>query len=154
MDAGCTYNRNILDEVNAAQMWFHAKKVRPIWVKKVQGQQTIEMLEGTTIARVGDYLCRGEVGEIWPQKATLNKKYSPTNDIDADWLKYLPQPDGNGVMASRINHSFQVRSTWGQLMGQPGDFLVKHFDDKTVSIQRIYGLLDSRYSLPRTSQLS
>ena len=62
-------NTVILDEVNAAATWFHAKKTAPLWAKELEGDQTIETLEGPAEAKAGDFLCRGAAGEFWPQSA-------------------------------------------------------------------------------------
>jgi hypothetical protein len=125
-------NKGILDEINAAGVWFRAKKVCPIWVKEVKENQTVDTLEGSETVEAGDYLCRGAAQEIWPQSAgSLHKKYDPTDESDAEgWRKYIPKPDAKGVMAAQIDHPFQVQATWGELSGKSGDYLVKNYDDK------------------------
>lgn len=91
-------NTRVLDEVNRRGSWFHARKTRPIWVKIVENDQTVQTLEGEVQIAAGDLLCRGVGGELWPQKpAAVAKKYSPTDDVDADgWRKHIPQPDAEG----------------------------------------------------------
>ena len=123
-------NQILLDEVNRADLWFHAKKVRPIWAKQVDADQTVETLEGTETVKAGDYLCRGEIGEIWPQSASsLHKKYVPTDEIADGWTKFTPNPDGKGVFAAKVDHAFSVHASWGELSGKSGDFVVKNYDD-------------------------
>ena len=39
---------------------------------------------------------------------------------------------GSGVMAARVEHPFQVKTTWGDLSGTDGDYLVKNYNDKDV----------------------
>ena len=93
-------NRELLAEVNATGTWFRAKKTRPIWAKLVTDDQTVQTLEGEEEVKAGDFLCRGEIGEIWPQSAaSLGKKYVETDEIEDGWCKYQPNPDAQGVMA-------------------------------------------------------
>ncbi len=127
-------NQQLLDEIAYGQHWFHAKKTRPIWAKPLRENLQVETLEGTTNAFKGDYLCRGEIGEVWPQKITqLVSKYRPEDEIDANgWQLFTPLPDNTGVMAVRIDRDFSVESTWGKLRGQAGDFLVKSWKDRHV----------------------
>ena len=60
-------NKTLLDEANAAGQWFHAKKTRPIWAKRLEAAQTVKTLEGEEQVAAGHYLCKGEAGDIWPQ---------------------------------------------------------------------------------------
>jgi hypothetical protein len=128
-------NVAILDEINAARTWFHAKKVRPIWVKQLEHDQTVKTLEGIETVKAGDYLCRGEAGDIWPQKAkSLESKYTKTQETDAEgWSKYVPRPDAQGVLAAQVAHAFQVHAKWGVLTGKPGDYIVKNYADRDVA---------------------
>jgi hypothetical protein len=125
-------NSTILDEANRAGLWFHAKKVRPIWAKKLTQDQKVKTLEGEEQVQAGDYLCRGEAGDIWPQSAkNVEQKYQPASEPDADgWTKYVPRPDNQGVWAAPISHAFSLQTSWGKLTGKPGDFLVKKFQDQ------------------------
>jgi hypothetical protein len=127
-------NAEILDEVNQAQAWFHAKKVRPIWVKVIDKDQTVKTIEGSEKVKAGDYLCRGEAGDIWPQSAkSLNAKYQKTKEVNPEgWRKYVPRPENPGVMAAQVQHSFSVRTKWGMLSGKAGDYLVKNYADHEV----------------------
>ena len=122
-------NQALLDEANAAAKWFHAKKTRPIWAKRLETAQTVKTLEGEEQVAADHYLCKGEAGDIWPQtEQTLLKRYTATVEVDADgWRRYEPHPDAQGVLATPIDHPFEVQATWGQLTGKPGDFLVKNF---------------------------
>jgi hypothetical protein len=122
-------NRALLDEVNAAGLWFRAKKTRPIWARRVDVPQQVRTPEGREEAPAGSYLCRGESGDVWPQAAErLFATYLPTGDVTADgWRQFAPRPDGHGVWAARVDHPFEVLSAWGRLRGKPGDYLVKDF---------------------------
>jgi hypothetical protein len=127
-----TKNEAILNEVNGAGQWFHAKKTRPIWVRLLEQEETVKTLEGEEQVPAGNYLCRGEAGDIWPQKEErLTAKYNLTDDTDEHgWRKCLPKPDAAGVMAAQVPHAFQVQAKWGQLSGKPGDFIVKNYEDR------------------------
>ena len=70
-------NRTLLDESNAAGKWFHAKKTRPIWAKRLEAAQSVTTLEGKVQGEAGDFLFKGEAGDIWPQtEKDLNKRYT------------------------------------------------------------------------------
>lgn len=128
-------NKTLLDEVNSEGKWFHAKKTRPIWARRLDEAQTIRSLEGEEVVAVGDFLCKGEAGDIWPQKEKdLRKRYTPTDEVTPDgWRKYLPHPDAQGVMATKVSHPFEVHATWGLLKGKEGDFLLKIYSDRDVA---------------------
>ncbi len=125
-------NSQILNEIDQAKAWFHAKKVRPIWAKPAESDQVVTTLEGEEKVAAGEFLCRGEAGDVWPQKAeSLNSKYEPTSERNADgWRKYVPRPDAKGVMAAKVEHPFRVRASWGELSGKAGDYIVKNYDDR------------------------
>ncbi len=127
-------NKELLEEVNRARSWFAARKTKPLWAREITDNQSISSLEGELIAVAGDYLCRGESGDTWPQKAkTLFAKYEATEEHDKDgWVKFSPKPEAAGVLAVQINHAFQVIASWGILTGQAGDYLVKNEADKNV----------------------
>jgi PGDYG protein len=128
-------NAEILDEVAHAKMWFHAKRVRPIWAKEIDKDQTVETIEGPTKAKAGDYLCRGEAGEFWAQSAKqITERYDKTDEVDAGgWRKFTPRPDNQGVLAAQVNHAFSVHAKWGVLAGKSGDYVLKNFTDRDVS---------------------
>ena len=128
------FNKELLEEVNRAGSWFTARKTKPLWAREITDSHRVSTLEGELIADTGDYLCRGESGDTWPQKAnTLFAKYEPTAERDEDgWVKFFPKPEAAGVLAVQINHTFQVIASWGNLTGQPGDYLVKNEADKNV----------------------
>lgn len=128
-------NAELLNAVNAAGTWFHAKKVRPIWARPVEADQVVETLEGRETVRAGEYLCRGEAGELWPQQADkLLGKYTATEMVDAQgWRKFEPRPDAAGVCAAQISHPFTIQTARGALHGKAGDYLVKHTADKDVA---------------------
>lgn len=124
-------NQAILDEVNKARLWLHAKKTRPIWAKRIEQDETVKTLEGVEKAPARSWICRGEVGEVWPQTdQRLHSKYAPTDEVDAGgWRKFEPRCDAEGVMAAQIAHAFSVEAQWGALTGKRGDYLVKNFED-------------------------
>ncbi len=128
-------NQQVLDEANAHGSWLHAKKSRPIWAKRLHAAQTVRTLEGDEQVAAGHYLCRGEAGDLWPQsEQTLLQRYLATDELDAEgWRKYQPHPDAEGVLATPIDHPFEVHATWGRLSGKPGDYLVKNFKDRETA---------------------
>lgn len=125
-------NEALLKEVKEAGLWFHAKKTRPIWVRRLEKEATVQTLEGAEQVPAGTYLCRGEAGDIWPQsEERLTAKYDMTDEIDEQgWRRCDPKPDAAGVMAAQVPHPFQVRAKWGLLTGKDGDFLVKNYEDR------------------------
>ncbi len=126
-------NRALLDEVRQAGTWFHARKTREIWVRRLERDETISTLEGPLQAKAGDFVCRGAGGELWPQKVQdVERKYLVTETTEGPWRKYVPRPDAEGILAARIDHPFVVQATWGQLSGKAGDFLAKNFRDRGV----------------------
>ena len=127
-------NAKLLDEVNSSNSWFHAKKTNSLWARRLQEDTTVETLEGREAARSGEYLCRGEAGDIWPQRAeNLETKYTATEMVDAEgWRKYVPRPDAEGVLAAEVDHAFTIESSWGILRGKPHDYVVKHYRDQGV----------------------
>lgn len=135
MNAPISPNQALLDELDSARAWFHAKKNRPIWARLIEREQTVATLEGDVTAKAGDYLCRGEAGDLWPQSAkTLEARYTPTGAVtEGGWRKYQPRPDAEGVMAAPVPHPFSVAATWGTLAGKPGDFVLKNFRDRAVA---------------------
>jgi hypothetical protein len=127
-------NKQLLDEVNAAALWFHARKTRAIWVCEILQDQVIETLEGTEHVPAGNVLCRGEAGDLWPQtRERLYEKYRPTTEHQDNWQKFVPHPDDQGVLAAQIDHPFSVTAAWGILQGKAGDFLLKNFADRDSS---------------------
>ncbi len=128
-------NQALLDETAKSNAWFHAKKTRPIWAKKLAHDQTVHTMEGPVEAHAGDFLCRGAANELWPQKAsTLSERYSATGTANRNgWRKYTPRPDAEGVMAAQVHHPFTVIARWGRLSGKTGDYVVKNFRDRDRS---------------------
>jgi hypothetical protein len=127
-------NLAVLEEAERLGTWFHAKKTRPIRAKQLTKAQIVQTLEGTEEVPAGSYLCRGEAGDIWPQKeAELLKRYQPTGEADAEgWQPFAPRPDAQGVMAIQFDHPFTVQTSWGKLSGKAGDYLVKNFADRNA----------------------
>ena len=126
------FNQQVLDNANAADKWFHAKKTRPIWAKRLESAQTVTTLEGKEQVEAGHYLCRGEAGDIWPQtEKDLTRRYQATDEADVDgWRKYQPDADAEGVMATQVDGQFSIKASWGTLTGKPGDYLLKNWGDR------------------------
>jgi hypothetical protein len=139
-----TSNHALLVEVNAAGHWFHAKKTRPIWAQEIKEAKKVKTLEGEETVEPGHFLCRGEAGDIWPQKkADLEKKYVATEEDSPDgWRKYLPRQDAEGVMAAEVGHPFVVHAKWGELKGKAGDFLIKNYADQKADYPADVWLVD------------
>lgn len=127
-----TRNETLLREVTASGSWFHARKTRPIRVRRLEQETTVKTLEGVERVPAGTWLCRGEAGDIWPQSEQgLNARYNILPEVDGDgWHRCEPRSDAAGVMAARVPHAFQVQARWGVLNGKAGDFLVKNFADR------------------------
>jgi hypothetical protein len=144
--ANLSPNADILAEMNQASAWFRAKKVRPIWAKRVETDQMVKTIEGTEMVKAGDYLCRGEAGDIWPQKTTsLAEKYDKTEEVDAErWYKYVPRADSKGVLAARVPHPFTLKASWGVLSGKTGDYIVKGFADRDVAYPDDVWIVDQK----------
>ena len=125
-------NEAILRETDGLRMWFHAKKTRPIWARRLEQNEKVSTIEGEEDVPAGNYLCRGEAGDFWPQtEQRLTSKYTVTTEVDPQgWKKYLPNPDAASVMAAQIPQPFQVQAQWGLLSGKRGDFLVKNYEDR------------------------
>jgi hypothetical protein len=132
---GSSQNVELLNALNRAQAWFHARKTRPIWARRLDRDRTVETLEGAAAAEAGDFLCRGEAGELWPQSAqSLEEKYAPSDTVDENgWRRYDPRPDAEGVLAARVDHPFSLQTKWGSLTGNAGDYVVKRFRDKDTA---------------------
>jgi hypothetical protein len=128
-------NRSILDEINRAGAWFCAKKTRPIWAKRAEGDHAVETREGVEQVRRGEYLCRGEGGEIWPQAADrVEAQYITSEEVDSDgWRKYAPNANAKGVLAAQVDHPFAVHTARGVLSGKAGDYIVKNAADRDTA---------------------
>lgn len=125
-------NRELLDEINVAGTWVHVRKTKAIQARRLERDETVTTLEGPVQAKAGDFLCRGEAGELWPQSAeSLEKRYIATGDVTSDgWRVYAPQPDAEGALAAPVTHAFSVVATWGKLHGKAGDYVLKQFSDR------------------------
>lgn len=119
-------NKAVLDEANLAAEWIRARKGKPIWARKLDQPQTIITLEGQEHISAGNYVCRGEAGDVWPQtESTLLRTYNATDDAEVDrWRKYIPRPDSERVLAIQLNHPFDLLVSWGKLSGKAYDYLV------------------------------
>jgi hypothetical protein len=142
-DQPANVNAAILEKVNASGVWFHAKKTAPLWARPLEKDQTIKTLEGDVTAKAGDFLCRGAAGEFWPQSAErLSEKYNPTEEVDAEgFRKFLPNSE---VMAAQVDQPFQVKTSWGDLDGKSGDFILKSFADKEVEYPDSVWIVDKQ----------
>jgi hypothetical protein len=116
----------------AARM-VESRKTKPIWAKRIETTQDVETLEGRLVAAPGDYLCRGIIGEQWPQKESkLLEKYTPSGDFDeAGWQRFDPKPDSEPVEAAPVDQAFRVKAQWGELTGKAGDYIVRSKTDPT-----------------------
>jgi hypothetical protein len=139
-------NRAILQEADSNRLWFHARKTRPIWAKRLDQPQQVQTIEGLETVPAGTFLCRGEAGDIWPQSPErLADKYQAVGETDSEgWQQYVPGPDNQGVMAAQIPHPFVVQATWGELRGKPGDFLIKNYEDRLVTCPADVWIVDQR----------
>ena len=122
---------NVIPEFAACIV--ESRKTKPIWAKLIETVQVIETLEGRLVAAPGDYLCRGIVGEQWPQKESkLLEKYTPSGDFDEDdWQRFDPKPDSEPVEAAPVDQAFRVKAQWGELTGKAGDYIVRSKNNPT-----------------------
>lgn len=125
-------NHALLSELDSAGLWFHARKMRPIWIRRLERPELVETLEGPENVPAGTYLCRGEAGDVWPQtEENITAKYTLTDEVDGEgWRKCTPHPDAAGVMAAQVAGAFQVHAEWGVLSGKSGDYVVKNYEDR------------------------
>lgn len=126
-----TDNTELLTEVDAAGDWFRARKTSSPWARLTLHDEVVATLEGTESVPAGNYVCRGEAGDFWPQTAErLTSRYILADDADEyGWRKCTPRPEVPGVRAAQIGHPFQVHARWGLLTGKAGDFLVQDAGD-------------------------
>jgi hypothetical protein len=104
---------------------FFAKKTKAIHAKRLNSDEEIESPEGLMAARAGDYLCKGVVGECWPQNARrLLASYTPSGVVVNGWERFDPRPDALAVMAVQIPQVFSVETSWGGMKGRANDYLV------------------------------
>lgn len=130
-------NRSFLREVNTLKVWQTYAKIKPLKAKLLTETQSVHTLEGILTYNAGDYLCKGESGDIWGQKADVfHLKYIADASESPDsggWQKYLPNPGSNRVLAAEIGHDFQIEHPdFGTMTGVAGDFLVKSYADKDL----------------------
>ena len=124
-------NEKLLTEVESAGSWFRAIKTAPVWAKQNTKLQIIKSREGNTVSQIGDFICRGQDGEIWTQgRDSFSTKYASTGDRDDfGFTKYAPVPSESRVLAAQVEHPFQVSNKAGTLSGKAGDYLVKSEED-------------------------
>lgn len=139
-------NASLLDDVTRQNLWFHAKKTRPIWARRLKRDERVTTLEGDELVPAGNYLCRGEAGDIWPQtEERLRAKYVATDESDAaGFTRWEPHPDAQGVLAAQIDRPFQVRAEWGMLSGKAGDYLLKNYEDRDNARPRDVWIVDQQ----------
>jgi len=122
-------NGRLLPELAARLL--EARKTKSIWAKRIEVRQEIEMLEGRLVAGPNDYLCRGILGEQWPQKVQkLLEKYLPSDEFDAEaWQRFDPQPEAARVEVAQVPHPFRVSAQWGELCVKANDYIVRSTTD-------------------------
>ncbi len=110
---------------------FETRKTKPIWAKRIETKREVETLEGRLVAGPDDYLCRGIVGEYWPQKQSkLLEKYVSSNEVDSEgWRRFDPKPESTPVEAAQLATAFHVTAHWGELTGKAYDFVVRSKTD-------------------------
>jgi hypothetical protein len=120
--------------------WSVAKKVKPMWAAELAQDTVVKSIENPAYpGKKGDYLCIGFGNEHWVQsKESVLGKYIDTGKhkpIKVGYFKdplifhlYEPRPDRK-VLACQVKKAVVVKAKWGKLVGKPGDFVVKPFDD-------------------------
>jgi len=124
-------NGQLLPELAARLL--EARKTKSIWAKRVEVTQEVETLEGRLVAGPDDYLCRGIIGENWPQKfQKLQEKYLPSDEFDGQgWQRFDPKPEAAPVEAAQIDTPFRIIAHWGELTGKAHDYVVRSTTDPT-----------------------
>jgi hypothetical protein len=104
-----------------------ARKIRPLWAKRLVAAQDLATIEGNTAASAGDYLCRGVADEQWAQRADrLLARYLPSGVLDqAGFERFDPRPDAAVVEVAPVEVAFCVATRWGVLNGKAQDFVVR-----------------------------
>ena len=78
-------------------------------------------------------MCKGVVGEEWPQSAkSLMKSYEPIGEPDADgWQKFFVKDDVEAVKAAEMDCDFGVSTSWSEtpLEGKKGDYAIQRISD-------------------------
>lgn len=131
-----------------------AKKTRSLWARLLTAEQPVETLEGTLLARAGEYLCRGIAEEYWPQSTErLLTQYVPSGVRDAQgYGRFDPRADIPPVEATSVECAFQVESPRGRLTGRPGDYVVRSSTDPRDLWVVAQAIFHASYELvPRTS---
>ena len=123
------------------------RKTKPMWAKLLHEPVEVQTLEGPEVVPAGAYLCRGIKGEPWGQSAEkVSQKYVPSGEpLDDGWEKFLPHPDAPPVDATKIPTAFRVHTSWGELSGKPGDYLVRSTTDLTDMWIVDQSIFDSTY---------
>lgn len=124
-------NGQLMPEI-AARM-FETRKTKPIWAKRIETNREVETLEGRLVAGPDDYLCRGIIGEYWPQKhSKLLEKYVYSDEIDSEgWRRFDPKTEAAPVEAAQVATVFRVTAHWGELTGKANDYVVRSKTDPT-----------------------
>lgn len=110
-----------------------AKKCKPVWARLQQEDGVVETLEGKLETRAGNYLCRGINDEVWPQtEKKLLEKYEASDVFDeGGWQRFDPVSNIPPVNATPIPTPFRLKTSWGEMSGQSGDYLVQSTADPT-----------------------
>ena len=139
-------NTPLLDEINGAGNWFRAKRKRPVWAKRIDCATDVETMEGVIAANTGDYLCRGELGEFWPQPSeNLLCNYDATKTVDGDGFRlFLPARSQPGVLAVQMKRKFTIQTKEGILNGKVGDYVLKSFADRDIEYPLDLRIVDSK----------
>ena len=118
---GNPLNYKICNYFNRRKTWRHFKKFAPIFVKKADKDMRIETPDGMDNVVRGDYICKGQLGELWPLKQRkLDENYVISNEIRGEWTKYRPNHRLKGVLAVRVHKEFEIESKFGLLKGNKG----------------------------------
>ena len=120
-------NRELLELVNRSGGWMRASKTGSVRARCAVTAELLQTLEGPVQVFAGEYICRGERGELWAQSAeALQRRYVAVGEYDSGgWREFRPLPGGAGVLAIRLERPFQVELSRGVLRGKAGDFLVQ-----------------------------
>ncbi|MFM7924450.1 MAG: PGDYG domain-containing protein, partial [Planctomycetaceae bacterium] len=107
--------------------------------------ELLQTLEGPVQVHAGEYVCRGERGELWAQsEEALHQRYAATGEFDSGgWREYRPLPDSGGVLAIRLDRPFSVVLDRGVLRGKAGDYLLQDFAEGAGEDPRDLWIVDA-----------
>jgi hypothetical protein len=138
-------NRELLDAVKRSGGWLRARKTRSIRARCAVTAEMLQTLEGPVHVHAGEYVCRGEQGELWAQsEEALHRRYAATGEFDSGgWREYRPLPDSGGVLAIRLDRPFSVVLDRGVLRGKAGDYLLQDFAEVAGQDPRDLWIVDA-----------